>query len=103
MSESHKPARGLRAFLKEYFVIVIGVLTALAAEQAAEWVHWRNEVAQARTALRAEIAPDSPAFARRIAYRPCMDRQIAEADAIIADLEAGRTPRPYTALHTGVV
>ena len=37
--EIHKPPRNWRGFLKEYAVIVIGVLTALAAQQAAEW--WR--------------------------------------------------------------
>ena len=31
-----KPIRNWREFLKEYAIIVIGVLTALAAEQAAE-------------------------------------------------------------------
>jgi hypothetical protein len=41
-------------------------------------------------------------FARRIAYRPCMERQIAEAQAMITDLQAGRSPRKYTSLHTGV-
>jgi hypothetical protein len=29
-------------FLKEYAIIVIGVLTALAAEQAVEWLHWQS-------------------------------------------------------------
>ena len=80
----------------------MGVSIALGAEQAVDWLHWRNEVAQARTALHAEIVADSRSFARRIAYRPCMDRQIEEAQAMIDDLRAGRTPRKYTSLHTGV-
>ena len=31
-----KPWHGVREFLKEYVIIVVGVLTALAAEQAVE-------------------------------------------------------------------
>ena len=77
-----KPVRNWREFLKEVGIIVLGVCIALAAEQAVEWVHWRQEVAAARDALRAEIAfNDANAFARRIAYQPCMDRQINEAEA----------------------
>ena len=51
-----KPWHGLREFLKEYAIIVVGkVLTALAAEQAVEWLHTRTEVAEAREALRHEL------------------------------------------------
>ena len=46
-----KPWHGLREFLKEYVIIVVGVLTALGAEQAVDWLHWRHEVAEARQAL----------------------------------------------------
>ena len=56
--EVHKPKpwRGVRGFLKEYVIIVVGVLTALGAEQAAEAVHTHNEVAEARAALNKELA-----------------------------------------------
>ncbi|HEY3951319.1 hypothetical protein [Phenylobacterium sp.] len=37
-----KPWHGLREFLKEYLIIVIGVLTALSAEAGVEWLHWRH-------------------------------------------------------------
>jgi hypothetical protein len=37
-----KPWHSLGEFLKEYVIIVIGVLTALGAEQAAEALHWRH-------------------------------------------------------------
>jgi hypothetical protein len=61
--EVHKPKpwHGLREFLKEYLIIVVGVLTALGAEQAAEWGHRTEEVAQARRALHREIAYDARA------------------------------------------
>ena len=46
-----KPWHGFREFLKEYVIIVIGVLTALAAEQGDEWLHWQHEIELAHQAL----------------------------------------------------
>ena len=40
-----------REFLKEYAIIVIGVLTALGAEQGVEAAHWHQKVAVVRSAL----------------------------------------------------
>jgi hypothetical protein len=53
-----KPWHGFREFLKEYAIIVVGVLTALGGEQAVEWTHRQQEVAEAREALKAEIDLD---------------------------------------------
>lgn len=54
-----KPWHGWREFLKEYGIIVLGVLTALGAEQAVEAMRTRADVAEARDALRAEISQDA--------------------------------------------
>src|SRR6185503_5288502 len=72
-----KPWHGLREFLKEYLIIVIGVLTALAGEQLVEALRWRNHVEQARVAMRAELAEDDgqQAFARAAITR-CLSRQL---------------------------
>jgi hypothetical protein len=88
--------------LKELGTIALGVGVALAAEQGVEWWHWHQEVATARKTLLAEIAANDVLIARRVILRPCMERQILEAEAIIGDLEAKRPPRSYTALHTGI-
>jgi len=50
-----KPWHGLREFLKEYLIIVVGVLTALGAEQAVEAIHHHEQVEQTRAALRSEM------------------------------------------------
>jgi hypothetical protein len=50
-----KPWHGVREFLKEYAIIVVGVLTALAGEQAVEAIHHHEQVEQTRKALRAEM------------------------------------------------
>jgi hypothetical protein len=102
--DEHKPGpmRNWRGYLKEYVLIVVGVLTALGAQQTADWLRWRQEVATARKTLMAEIAANDVLIARRIILRPCMERQISEAEAIIGDLETKRPPRSYTTLHTGI-
>jgi hypothetical protein len=97
-----KPVHSWREFLREYAIIVLGVLTALAGEQAVEWLHWQGEVKTARQAIQAEMAANEVTlFARRLYLQPCVDRQRREANAILADLEAGRTPRRFTTFHLG--
>jgi hypothetical protein len=56
----HKPKawHGAREFGKELGVIVLGVLIALGAEQAVEWLHRQNEVRETREALKDEISLD---------------------------------------------
>ncbi len=49
-----KPLHGWREFIGEVGIIVIGVLIALGAEQAIEWVHHRTQVHDAVAKLRAE-------------------------------------------------
>ena len=73
---------------------MIGVLTALGAEQAVEWVHWRHEVAVARTALRAEITANDDFYAYRVAIAPCVRRKITDVERAIADVAANRKAAP---------
>jgi hypothetical protein len=100
----HKPKswHGWRDFLKEFVTIVLGVSVALAAEQGVEWWRWHNEVVAAREVLHEEIAGNNNRFfARRLAIASCLERQFREADAILSDLEAGRTPGKFTVYRYG--
>jgi hypothetical protein len=56
MENHSKSWRGLGGFLREYVIIVVGVLTALGGQQAVDWIHQENELAETREALRDEIA-----------------------------------------------
>jgi hypothetical protein len=78
--EIHKPKpwHGLREFLKEYLVIVVGVLTALAAEQAVEWFHWRHVAHQAETQLAAGLRLNLTNSAEWLIYRPCSDQRVTQ-------------------------
>jgi len=73
-----KPWHGVREFLKEYVIIVVGVLTALGAEQVAEWLHWREQVALADEALTAEVQVNLNRSYQRIVVAACQRDRLAE-------------------------
>jgi hypothetical protein len=75
-----KPWHGWPEFLKEIGTIVIGVLIALGAEQAVEWLHWRNEVASERSALLDEARANLSAVNYRIEEDACITRRLAEVE-----------------------
>jgi hypothetical protein len=91
-----KPIHNWREFLKEYAIIVIGVLTALAAEQAAEAVHWHYRVQDALEAVRLEVRDDNgPQAYTRAAAMACFDKQL---DTIRAAIEADHVREDITTL-----
>jgi hypothetical protein len=86
-----KPWHGAREFLKEYAIIVVGVLTALAGEQGVEWLHNRAELAEARAALRQEIDLNGRTFRFAVAEDRCY---LAAMDGFIAWAKGGPRPAP---------
>ena len=77
-----KPWHGWREFLKEYLIIVVGVLTALAFEQGVEWLHWRHVVEQERESLRLSAQQNEYAMVSRLQVEPCVTRRLAELDEL---------------------
>jgi hypothetical protein len=73
-----KPWHGLREFLKEYLIVVVGVLTALGAEQVAEWLHWRHEVEVQREALLSETRDNMGAATYRVSRSACVSDRLTE-------------------------
>jgi hypothetical protein len=71
-----KPWHGFREFLKEYAIIVVGVLTALGAEQVAEVLHRNAEVSEARQALREEITTNASVIVFGIEEEKCLRPQV---------------------------
>ena len=73
-----KPWHGAREFLKEYVIIVVGVLTALAGEQVVERLHRSDQARQAEHAMRLELADDDgPQAYGRVVIGRCFDTQMA--------------------------
>lgn len=87
--EVHKPKswHGFREFLKEIGTIVIGVLIALAGEQAVVRFEWAHKVRAAEDAMRSELlVDDGPQVYQRVAMHECLT---ARLDAIRSGVEAG--------------
>src|SRR5437879_13806468 len=78
-----KPWHSLREFLKEYVIIVIGVLTALGAEQAVEWLHWRHLAERAEADLAAGIKPDLVNAYSYVVIEACGKARVAELAAAL--------------------
>jgi hypothetical protein len=78
-----------REFLKEYAIIVLGVATALAAEQGVEWLHWHARVAEARTVIGDELGRTEAQGIERVRDEFCIERRL-DVLASILD-QASRT------------
>jgi hypothetical protein len=72
-----KPIHGWREFLAEVGIIVVGVLIALAAEQAVEALHWRHQVHEGRKAIREELALSAYFAQERAAVGKCLEDRLA--------------------------
>ena len=93
-----KPLHGWREFAGEVGIIVVGVLIALAFDQAVEQIRWNQQVHVARAAIHREMAFDLAEFADRLRVAPCIDRDLAEAQRRIDIVESrGSTPSPAVA------
>ena len=84
-----KPWHSFREFAKEIGTIVIGVLIALGAEQAVEWLHTQHEVAEAREALKDEMTRDVTSMKFNVEQTPCLQ---ARLDRVSAWIEGGPPP-----------
>lgn len=94
--EIHKPKpwHGWREFLKEYAIIVVGVLTALAAEQAVEAAHWIERVDTAEARMRRELGEDYAFALERSMVTHCLDRRLTTLKAALLSGEGQWKPLP---------
>lgn len=91
-----KPWHGIREFLKEYLIIVLGVLTALGGEQVAEAVNTARKAAEAEDLVREEFAR-SISFAReKLLIAPCVAEQIKMEQRLLL---ATPLDRPVGPIH----
>ena len=87
--EIHKPKpwHNLREFAKEYVIIVLGVATALGAEQTLEYFHWRDQVAEAREVIATELTTNMVGAVLRVRGQACTERRLDEL-AVVLDAAA---------------
>ena len=79
-----KPVNGWRQFGGEVGIIVAGVLIALGAQEVVEDMHWRDQVAEARSSLDAQLAESKFASLERIEISDCINRKLDVLDDIVA-------------------
>ena len=82
-----KPIHGWRVFWGEVGIIVLGVLIALGAQQFVETLHDRGEAREARESIRGEIETNMARLASRSAIRSCVDRRLAEIQALLDEAD----------------
>ncbi len=95
-----KPWHGVREFLKEYVIIVVGVLTALGAEAVVQNLHDARLAEEARQAVRDELNLDITNMAVRFSWDACVIRRLDEIDALLDRAEAGGSFAPPGAVGT---
>ena len=86
------PSMGWRAFWSEIVIVVLGVVIALAANEAVQDWSWRNKVEDAEARLRDDVAWTFLWAAEKYVSRPCVDAQL---DALARNvLESGQRLKP---------
>lgn len=78
-----KPLHGWREFFGEVGIIVLGVLIALAAEQAVEAVHDRFVAAESRSDVRDEVAFDLGFWRGRLMESSCIASRLSQLSKIV--------------------
>jgi hypothetical protein len=88
-----KPWHGVREFLKEYVIIVVGVLTALGADAVVQQLHWRHEAEAAREVIRRDSLRLLGWVGEIDGSGACVDARLSELRDILDKAEeAGRLP-----------
>jgi hypothetical protein len=93
-----KPLHGWREFFGEVFIIVIGVLIALGAEQVVEDWHWHQKVAQTKKELDGELHRDAVSAYDWLTVAPCVDEQLHAIDAALASARQSGHVQPTAPL-----
>lgn len=96
------PSMGWRAFWSEIVIVVLGVVIALAANEAVQEWNWRQKVADAETRLQGDIAWAFLWGAEAYVSQPCIDAQLAALGRNV--LESGDTlvPQPVITANTSL-
>ena len=85
-----KPWHSVREFLKEYAIIVVGVLTALAAEQGVQALDWQRRVADAEHDFHVELGANAERAFARLGTARCATAQFGGMrTALVANRDKG--------------
>jgi type II secretory pathway pseudopilin PulG len=79
-----KALHGWREFLKEYVIVVLGVLTALALGELVDSFHDRRLAREAQKAINQELQTDLDRVAYRARQQSCNVKRLDEIQALLA-------------------
>ena len=94
-----KPLHGWREFVGEVGIIVLGVLIALAAEQAIETMRWHQKVHRTKDLLDLELHDDALNAYGWLTTHRCLDRELDAAESAVGASRVSGTiaaTPPYT-------
>lgn len=84
------PAHGWPSFFTELVVVVLGILLALGAQQAADWWNNRNDTIEFRAALDEEIAGNLAQYRERLKQADCTKQRLDQLEAWQRDWRDGK-------------
>jgi hypothetical protein len=88
-----KPPHGWNAVAWELGIVTLGVVIALAAQQVVEGIHWRSEMRDFRTAVKAEISDNLATYPYRNGTNRCLVGRLDELQRWLDSWRAGRPLR----------
>ncbi len=91
-----RPPNGWPAVWWELVIVTLGVLIALAAQQALDTIRWKGDVAEFRRAMDNELGYDFGAYRGRLAQSACINRRLDELEQWLAELQTGSQVRLTT-------
>ena len=94
-----KPPHGWNAVAWELGIVTVGVLIALAAQQFVDDLHWRGELRDFRTAVRAEISWDLATYTYCGGQNRCAAVR-SRASALARQLACGAATQAHRADRT---
>lgn len=96
------PSMGWRAFWSEIVIVVLGVVIALAANEAVQEWSWRNKVADAEARLQGDVTWAFLWAAEKYSSRPCVDAQLAALSRNVLESTATLKPAHLVTNHLGL-
>jgi hypothetical protein len=88
------PSMGWRAFWSEIVIVVLGVVIALAANEAVQDWSWRDKVQDSETRLHGDITWAFLWSAEKYVSQPCADAQLAALGRDVLESGDSLTPAP---------
>ena len=97
MASRVRPREGWRVFVGEVGVIVLGVLIALGAQQAADEWRWRQDVTRTKADLDNELLINVATGVERVAVNRCLTGRLTELGKAIAASDGRWNANPFQA------